>query len=347
MDTLPEGRYYLVPLRLDEFRIPERLAHLHFGDVFDDAAMDRFVAKLGQYGIKPSPRGGLEVQAPSFPLSRERLQTYRDILQGFEPAPPKPAALFDAKLNPADLLGLKPKPAEPAAPKPAPAPAVKAAPLTFSPIFGRSSDPYALDKLFFEVNPALIIPGYGAAGVRLGATVAEIKLRHGPSEGYKPSDAAVEQYWQMKLLFSRTKKRAELNRPKPAAFKEFLLETGDPTEYREGALGTYHNYFSKGLAFQVVADKVSRIILYGGDEPGYSRFPGKTPEGVCVDSRRSEVEAAYGPGQAVRSLFITPFEPEASRFMMYPNGLQVNYDGTEPSAGILKIRLGNPPEPTT
>lgn len=45
-DEQPEGRIFVIPLRLEDCEVPDRLRHLHWVDLFDDAGYSRLAQAL-------------------------------------------------------------------------------------------------------------------------------------------------------------------------------------------------------------------------------------------------------------------------------------------------------------
>jgi hypothetical protein len=45
-DEQPEGTIFLIPLKLEECNIPDRLRHLHYVNLYDETGYDRLIASL-------------------------------------------------------------------------------------------------------------------------------------------------------------------------------------------------------------------------------------------------------------------------------------------------------------
>ncbi|NWJ49185.1 MAG: SUMF1/EgtB/PvdO family nonheme iron enzyme [Chloroflexi bacterium] len=68
-DQQPEGAIFLVPLKLEECRVPERLGHLHWVDYFEAGSYARllksFKKRAGQVGVSISSVAASHVEKPS------------------------------------------------------------------------------------------------------------------------------------------------------------------------------------------------------------------------------------------------------------------------------------------
>jgi hypothetical protein len=68
MERLPEGQPYLIPVRLDDCPIPERLAHIHCGELRSQSDLEKLVKALFASGTR-------RVSAkPAFPVNYSRLR---------------------------------------------------------------------------------------------------------------------------------------------------------------------------------------------------------------------------------------------------------------------------------
>jgi hypothetical protein len=100
MDRIPEGRPYLVPLKLDDCPIPGQLEHIHAGTLYDERDFQKLLKTINQY-VGP-PEIAPQVPANYVRYASELAATPSLIIPGYGAASIK---IGDSKAQVSDKLG--------------------------------------------------------------------------------------------------------------------------------------------------------------------------------------------------------------------------------------------------
>jgi hypothetical protein len=138
-----------------------------------------------------------------------------------------------------------------------------------------------------------IQPGVGAAGVRIGDDRAAVEKSLGAPEQSTGSGVAGSQ-----------QKRA-----------------------------VYLLYPSRGIDVLLEEGKVRSIFLYREGADDHRNYPGRTPEGITLSSRRDDVLRAFGDPSA-RGL-----GDDADRWFRYDSGIEFNF---QPDGSLHHIIVTRP-----